>query len=255
MKEGTKRIYLLDELRGFAIICMVIHHTFFDIGFVLNYDWGFKIFNALCIFQPIFWGIFIVISGICSRLSRSTIKRGSIVFLAGSAITLVTAVIMPKMGIEGAEIYFGILSCLGASMIITGILMPLIEKTNTILGMAICTILFVSTYNISKHILLFGLIKLPDALYTTNYLCPLGFYNDSFASADYFPIIPWVFLFLFGSFIGKYAKEGKFPEFSYKSNSKLLQKVGKNSLWVYILHQPVLYVIMYTISFIQLLFM
>ena len=40
MKEGQRRIYLLDELRGFAIICMVIHHTFYDIGFVLHYDIG-----------------------------------------------------------------------------------------------------------------------------------------------------------------------------------------------------------------------
>lgn len=252
MKEGTKRIHLLDEVRGFALVCMVIHHTFFDIGFILHYQWGYDIFNALCVVQPIFWGIFIVISGICSRLSRNTVKRGIIVFLAGSAISLVTAVIMPKMGIEGAEIYFGILSCLGASMIITGLLMPLIEKTNVFLGMAVCTVLFVSTYSISKHILLFGLIKLPDVLYTTNYFSPLGFYNNTFASADYFPLIPWVFMFLFGAFIGKYAKDGAFPAFSYRSHSKLLQKIGKNSLWVYLLHQPILYVIMYFISFIQL---
>ena len=37
MKEGTKRIYFLDELRGFAIICMVIHHMFYDFGFVLGF--------------------------------------------------------------------------------------------------------------------------------------------------------------------------------------------------------------------------
>lgn len=253
MKEGTKRIYLLDELRGFALVCMVVHHTFFDIGFILNYSWGYDIFNKLCLFQPIFWGIFIIISGICSRLSRNTVKRGIIVFLAGSAISLVTAVIMPRLGIVGAEIYFGILSCLGLSMIITGLFMPLIEKTNVFLGMAICTVLFVSTYSISKHILLFGLIKLPDVLYTTNYFSPLGFYNSSFQSADYFPLIPWLFLFLFGAFIGKFAKDGAFPKGAYKSRSKFLQKVGKNSLWVYLLHQPVLYVIMYIISFIQLL--
>lgn len=253
LREGTKRIYLLDELRGFAIICMVIHHTFYDIGFVLKYNWGYSVFNFLCIFQPVFWAIFIVISGICSRLSRNTLKRGCIVFAAGLIVTLVTAVIMPAIGITGAEVYFGILSCLGVCMILTGIFMPLIEKGNEKAGMVVSFILFLATYSISSGSLLFGLIKLPAALYKTNYLCPLGFFNSSFRSADYFSVFPWFFMFLFGAFLGKYARDGAFPAFAYKSRIRLFQKAGKNSLWIYLLHQPVLYAVMYFISFIQLL--
>ena len=79
MREGTRRIYFLDELRGFAVICMVIHHMFYDFGFVLGFSWGAKIFDLMCYLQPIFWAIFIVTSGICSRLSRNTLKRGLIV--------------------------------------------------------------------------------------------------------------------------------------------------------------------------------
>lgn len=253
MKTGAKRIHLLDELRGFALICMVVHHALLDVGFVLGYSWGYEAFDKLCVLQPVFWGIFIGISGICSRLSRNTVKRGFIVLGAGVIVTLVTAVIMPLIGIEGAEIYFGILSCLGCCMIITGILMPLIEKTNEILGIAVCVVLFAATYSISAGSLFFGLIDLPRFLYETNFLCPLGFYNESFFSADYFAIFPWIFLFIIGAFIGKYAKNGDFPAFAYKSHSKPLQKIGKNSLWVYLLHQPVLYVIMYIISGIQLI--
>ncbi len=83
---------------------------------------------------------------------------------------------------------------------------------------------------------------------------PLGFYKEGFFSADYFPLLPWAFMFLFGAFLGGYAKAGAFPQTLYKSRSKLLQKIGKNSLWVYLLHQPILYVIMYAISFLQLIF-
>ena len=142
MKPQTRRIELLDELRGFAILAMIVHHTFLDIGFVLGLSWGYTVFNKLCVLQPVFWAIFIVISGICSRLSRNTLKRGAVVLGAGLVVTLVTAVIMPKMGITGAEIYFGILSCLGVCMIITGLLMPLIEKTNALAGMIISVLLF-----------------------------------------------------------------------------------------------------------------
>lgn len=257
MKEGQRRIYLLDELRGFAIICMVFHHMFYDIGFVLHYDIGYRIFNFLCVFQPFFWAIFIITSGICSRLSRNTVRRGIIVFACGLAVTLVTAVIMPAMGISGAEIYFGVLSCLGLSMIITGIFMPLLNrlgKKGSVAGMAISAALFLATYNISEGRLLFGLIDLPQSLYNTNYFSFLGFHNGMFFSADYFPLVPWLFMFLFGAFLGKWAKDGAFPKAFYKSRVKFLQKVGKNSLWVYLLHQPALYAVMYIISFIQLLF-
>lgn len=248
MKNGARRILLLDEIRGFAILCMIVHHMFYDLGFILGFEWGSRIFDFLCVFQPLFWAAFILTSGICSRMSRNTIRRGIILLAAGAVITLVTAVFMPMIKITGAEIYFGILSCLGSCMVITGIAMPLIEKCNEKLGMAVSAFLFFATYNIDKKILLFGLIRLPDFLYDFNFLFPLGIAGKTFASADYFPVIPWLFMFLFGAFFGKYAKQEKFPEAAYKSHAVWLQSVGKNSLWIYLAHQPVLYVIMYIIK-------
>jgi uncharacterized membrane protein len=253
LKSDTRRIELLDELRGFAIIAMIVHHAFLDIGEVAAADWGYKAFDFLCTFQPLFWAIFIIISGICSRLSRNPVKRGVIVLGAGLIVTLVTAVIMPLLNMTGAEIYFGILSCLGSCMIITGLLMPLIEKTNSVAGMIICAVLFAITYSISSKSLLFGLIPLPEALYSTNYLMPLGFFNSSFYSADYFAIFPWIFMFIFGSFLGKYAKDGAFPEWTYKKRVKLFSFVGRNSLWFYLAHQVVIYAILYLIIGIMLL--
>lgn len=248
MIKNAKRILILDEIRGFAIICMVIHHMFYDIGFVLEMDFGYSVFNFLCKFQPIFWAAFIITSGICSRLSRNPVKRGAVVLAAGLAVSFVTAVIMPAMGISGAEIYFGILSCLGCSMIITGLLMPVINKSNVSIGLIVTAFLFFATYKISGKSLLFGIIQLPDALYQSNIFSPFGFFNKSFQSADYFPLIPWLFMFLFGAVFGKYAKEEKLPGFSYKSHSRMLQFVGKNSLWFYLAHQPVIYAVMYFIK-------
>jgi len=247
LKSETRRIELLDELRGFAILAMIVHHTFLDIGFVLGLDWGYTVFNALCVLQPVFWAIFIIISGICSRLSRNTLKRGAIVFGAGIMVTFVTAVILPAFGITGAEIYFGILSCLGACMILTGLLMPAIEKTNSILGMAVSAVLFACTYTISSGTLLFGLVRLPAFLYRSNYLVPLGIYDATFQSADYFALLPWFFMFLFGAFLGKYAKDGAFPSWTYKKRSRLLAFVGRNSLWFYLAHQVVIYAILYAV--------
>lgn len=249
-KSKRKRIYFLDELRGFAILCMIVHHAFLDVGDVLGLTWGYRIFDALCTVQPAFWAIFIIISGICSRLSRNTIKRGFIVLGAGLIITLFTAVIMPLFGFTGSEIYFGILHCLGCCMIITGLLMPVISKINYKLGAVISAFLFIFTYGINTGTMLFTLIKLPASWYKYDFLAPLGVYSQNFESADYFSIIPWIFLFLFGAFIGKLAKNENLPKFMYKQRSKFLCTVGKNSLWVYILHQPAIYLIMLIIAFI-----
>ena len=254
LKDGARRILILDEIRGFAIICMVFHHLFYNIGFVLGYDFGYKVFDALCVFQPIFWAAFIITSGICSRLSRNTVRRGLIVLGGGLAVTLVSAVIMPLMGIKGAEIYFGILSCLGSCMIITGLLSPLLDKINPKTSISVCAFLFLATYNISKKKLLFGLITLPDIFYRSDWFCPFGFYSDTFASADYFSLLPWLFLFLIGACIGKYAAKGDFPESAYKSHSKFLQKAGKYSFWIYLAHQPVMYAILYLFKFVRDLF-
>ena len=250
MDKTKNRIHLLDELRGFAIIAMIIHHTFYDIGFLFNSSWATKLFNDLCIIQPIFLMIFIVISGICTQLSRSSIKRGIIVFCCGIAITLVTCIIMPLMGLIGADIIFGILSFIGTSMIIVGLLKKPIEKTNAKVGVIISLLLYIITFSVEKHSLLFGLIKLPDALYKTDILFPLGFYSAKFFSADYFPLLPWFFVFLFGVFIGKYAKQNKFPQFTYNKHSKFLSFVGRNSLWFYLAHQPIIYAICFITKFI-----
>lgn len=250
MAENKKRIIILDELRGFAIICMIIHHAFLDVGDVLGLEWGYKVFNALCTVQPIFWAIFIIISGICSRLSRNTAKRGALVLGCALAITVVTAIIMPLFSFVGAEIYFGILHCLGICMIITGISMPLIKKINYKTGMAVCAVIFLITYGVEVRELFFGLIELPESLYTTNWAMAFGFHNNDFYSADYFPLIPWLFLFLFGAFAGEYVIKGNLPEWAYKNHVKIFSAVGKHSLWIYLAHQPVIYGIFLLIYFV-----
>lgn len=97
---------MLDEIRGFAIICMIFHHAFLDVGDVIGLEWGYEIFDALCTVQPIFWTIFIVISGMCSRLSRNTVKRGILVLVCAGIITLATAVIMPHFRLCGCRDLF-----------------------------------------------------------------------------------------------------------------------------------------------------
>lgn len=247
-----ERIYLLDELRGFAIICMVIHHSFYDIGYLLGLDWGYAVFDFLCYFQPIFWVIFIVTSGICTNLSRNSTRRGLILFGISLAITLVTAVIMPAIGFQGEEIYFGVIHCLACCMILAGLFKKLTNKVPVPVGLAVTLVLFAVTYNIQFGTIGIGKLSvaLPEALNNVGFLFPVGITTSNFASADYFPLMPWLFIFAFGIFVGKIGMERGFPKYAYKSRSKVLQVIGRNSLWVYVAHQVVLYGIFYVIGLI-----
>lgn len=252
MEEKRKRIHLLDEIRGFAIICMIVHHSFLDVGVVLGLSWGYRIFDALCYAQPVFWAAFIIISGVCTRLSRNTIKRGFTVLVCSGVITLVTALIMPLLGFIECEIYFGILHCLGFCMIAAGLLMPLIKKMNYKIGAVVSLLLFVLFYGIDSGSICFGVINLPSSLMQNNLFAPLGLHNSEFYSADYFPLIPWIFMFFAGAFLGKPVSEGNLPDTAYRKRSRFLSLVGRNSLWVYLAHQPVIYGIMFLIGLIIL---
>ena len=86
-------------------------------------------------------------------------------------------------------------------------------------------------------------LELPPVLYSTSFLFPLGFPDSNFFSSDYFPLLPYLFLFLAGMFLARLP----LPQAFYQQHSRSLSLLGKNSLWVYLLHQPVIYAVLWLI--------
>lgn len=244
-KIKNNRIHLLDELRGFAIFCMVFHHAFFDVGYLLGLDWGYAAFDFFKYVQPFFWVVFIVTSGVCTNLSRSSTKRGLLLLGISLCMTFVTAVIMPMVGFDGEQIYFGVLHCLACCMILAGLCKKLTDKIPIQVGMVVSLALFALTYQVQEGWLGLGAfgVAIPEGLKNLGFLFPFGIIDNQFFSADYFPLLPWLFVFFFGVFLGRLGKKEGFPSFTYKSHSRFLQFMGRNSLWVYVAHQPVLYLI------------
>ncbi|MBE6792454.1 MAG: DUF1624 domain-containing protein [Ruminococcaceae bacterium] len=80
---------------------------------------------------------------------------------------------------------------------------------------------------------------IPAAWQVQRWLFPLGIGIGE--SADYFPLLQWIGVFFGGVFLGRWAKEGRFPRWMNKSRLPLLGKVGNYTLWVYVAHQPILY--------------
>ena len=232
-KKG--RIWTMDELRGFAVVCMVFYHAFYTFAVLFSNQTALRLLQFFMPAEPFFAGLFILISGISSCLSRSNLKRGLKLLAVALAITLVT-------GLMDTIIVWGILHFLSLCMILFGLCQKFLSKIPLWAGTAACVILYLFTMQIEDGRLAF-FVRLPEALYTQDWLCVLGIHSDTFFSADYFPLLPWIFVFLLGTFWGRLAAQGKFPEVLYQKRVPPLCWVGKHALLIYIVHQPIIYLL------------
>jgi len=224
-----KRIWELDALRGIAILVVILIHLTYDL--VVLFDvWDLKDPRLFHFSQD--WGgvIFFVISGICATMGSRPVRRGITVILCGMVITLVTTgMYLLKFTGKGIIIYFGVLHSLGTCML----LWPLFRKLPTwllaVLGAAIAAV---------------GLYVLSHVRVSFPWLIPVGFLTPGFSSSDYFPLLPNLGYFLMGAVLGRTL---------YRKKLSLLPKVnaqtpvlrflcfcGRQSLLIYLLHQPVL---------------
>lgn len=232
------RYYFVDGLRGLAIVNMVLYHFLYDVFVVYGYNpyWPFST-RAHIWQQAICWS-FIFISGFVWHWGRkSNLKRGLMLNGWGLVITAVTLIVMPS-----ETIWFGILNFIGCAVLLMILLDRVMVKVPAVLGMVVSFAAFL----ISKPVQLgyVGLgnitIHLPRMLYDIKLLTPLGFPFDGFWSSDYFPILPWMFLFLCGYFFQKIFQQQEQWKQLATIRIPVLSFIGKKTLWIYLLHQPVI---------------
>lgn len=234
------RLHLMDELRGFAVFCMVFYHAFYTFAFLYQISWMMVLFRFFTPAEPFFAALFIFISGISSLLSRSNLRRGLRLFAVALVVTFVTALVTPQYAI-----WFGILHFLAVCMILYGLLGQYQKKIPfSWLLVLLCFVLYFFTRPIPSGYLGFGpvsVIPLPETIYHVKWLFPLGFYDSSFSSSDYFPLLPWGFVFLAGTMVGRPVAAGLAPKWMYRSRVPFFSQMGRWALVIYIAHQPVIY--------------
>jgi uncharacterized membrane protein len=222
---GRRRIDIIDALRGLAVLLMVAHHFLFDlVEFLGAPQWLFynPVFQFL---HYVFAGLFIFLSGVSSQFSRSNVRRGVIALSLALVLTIVTS-----LRVVNEPILFGVLHLLGFCMIFYGLTREAWDKIPRKIAPFVYIALIVLTALATKYL---G----TDA----DYLWMFGWAQPSFFSADYFPIFPWLFVFLLGTWAGFYVVGRRLPTWFYDKRIAFFPAVGKKALIIYVLHQPVLY--------------
>ncbi|MDE4907470.1 DUF1624 domain-containing protein [Methanogenium marinum] len=233
------RFWEIDAARGIAIIMMVTYHLLFDLVYfgvadiaITSGFWRAFALTCACTFVFLV-GLSLHISreraiqkGVKgSALVQKFLMRGAFILALGCGITLVTWYV-----IGGGYILFGILHLIGLSICLAPLFFPL-QKKNLIAGVIVLALGLVVTGTVGPL-----------------WLAWLGIHPAGFYSVDYEPLIPWFGLVLLGLGAGAYLYPKGRPLRQIRQPcppvTNLLATAGRHSLLIYIIHQPVLILLM-----------
>ncbi|WP_295583523.1 heparan-alpha-glucosaminide N-acetyltransferase domain-containing protein [uncultured Oscillibacter sp.] len=239
--QRGNRLHGLDTLRGATLVSMIAYHACWDLVWIfgVNLPW-YRTAGAYVWQQSICW-TFILLSGYCWSLGRHRLKRGLLAFGGGALVSAVTALFLPENAVR-----FGVLTLLGSAGLLLIPLEPLLRRLPARAGLAGSFTLFLLLRDVNEGYLGFEggrVLALPQAWYRNAATAYLGFPAPGFFSTDYFSLLPWLFLFLTGYFLWRLRPEDRGPG----PRLPVLTALGRHSLVVYLLHQPVVYALLYAL--------
>lgn len=234
---ASGRLVLLDEIRGLNLISMILYHFLWDLVYIAGISIPWYHTRGAYLWQQGICRIFIFLSGFCWPLGKHHLKRGLTVWLAGALVTVVTLVFVPE-----DRVVFGVLTLLGTCMLLMIPLHGLLKRIKSLpvnIGLFLLSLFWFHVL----YSVLFDIPALPENTPGGWLLTYLGFPTAYFYSTDYFPLLPWFFLFAAGYLFHGLTARLHWQEFGFLRLSlcPLAAAIGRRSLLIYMLHQPVLY--------------
>lgn len=230
----------LDTLRGVTIVSMIAYHACWDLVYLFGLDWPWYHSAGAYIWQQSICWTFILLSGFCWHLGRRPVRRGLMAFGGGLLVSAVTALVMP-----GDSVFCGVLTLLGTATLLTIPLDPLLQRVPARAGLAGSFLAFLLLRDVNEGWLGFEgirILALPKGLYRDLFTACLGFPPAGFHSTDYFSLFPWIFLFLTGYFLFLLRREEPAA-----LRLPVVSAMGRHSLAVYLLHQPLVYGLLFVL--------
>ena len=240
--ERRVRYHLLDGIRGIVLISMIAYHFSWNMVYMYGAKWSWYRSTGAYIWQQSICWTFIILSGFCWSMGKQPLKRGLMVFGGGLLVTAVTIAVMPQN-----RVVFGVLTCIGSCMLLLIPLDKVLRKVPAEAGIVLSFGLFVLARNVNRGFLGFeswNLWALPRSLYRNLLTAYIGMPSGGFYSTDYFSLIPWFFLFVTGYYLYTLCRKYNWLRGEFlQVQIPIVDFFGKRSLLVYLLHQPVIYLL------------
>ncbi|MFT5900706.1 MAG: putative membrane protein [Glaciecola sp.] len=231
------RLHGLDFTRGLACLSMPIFHTVYNLYVVglIDTPWTRHMFWQ--IYQVLGLGTFVLVSGMAftistrkavnwPRLSRRALKLAAFAL----AVTIVTYIAMPDRFVR-----FGVLHFFAATILLAPLVRPC-RHWLVLPGLAIISL---------------GLIVTRAGLYTESWLYITGLMSERPRAIDYIPLVPWFGVFMLGMGLANFLPT-TYKNTPLKSWMKPIIWLGKHSLPFYLIHQLVVFVLLWLIAYVVL---
>jgi len=240
------RFWEVDAARGVAIIMMIVYHSTYDLDTLGGYDIQ-STSGHWALFADLTAGLFLFLVGVSLAVSRARtsmtgwklfgkyLARGLRILAYGMILTVVFLVL--GMGV----VAFGILQLIGVSIILAYPFLGL-RSTNLVLG----ALIFAA-----------GQYVLAQDLYSQSFwLLPFGVVPEGVMMPDYRPLLPWFGVVLIGLFFGNVVYGDGRGTAVLKDKAPVLARpllpLGRNSLFVYLIHQPIIVALLVTSGIVDL---
>ncbi|MEJ7813650.1 MAG: heparan-alpha-glucosaminide N-acetyltransferase [Rubrobacter sp.] len=228
------RFWEVDAARGVAITMMIVYHSTYDLDTLGGYDIQ-STSGHWDLFADVTAGLFLFLVGVSLAISRARtsmtgwrlfgkyLARGLRILAYGMVLTVVFLAL--GMGV----VAFGILHLIGVSIILAYPFLGL-RFTNLVLG----TLIFAAGQYIMAQ----------DPYSQSFWLLPFGVVPEGVMMPDYRPLLPWFGVVLIGLFFGNVVYgDGRGPAV-LKDKAPVLARpllpLGRYSLFVYLIHQPII---------------
>lgn len=218
----------LDIARGVALIGMVVFHLTFDLELFGFLPRGTISQPGWMGFARLVAGSFVFLAGVSFILAHGTgirwrrFRRGTgQVALAALAVSMATWIVMPQM-----VVFFGILHIITVSRVLGLAFLRLPALGLGVIGVLV----WIAPYWFSAD------------FFNTRWLAWVGFSSAVPMSMDLEPIFPWFGPFLLGMAAAKSGLPSRAGRQIGHQGApwRALAWAGRRSLWIYLIHQPVL---------------
>ena len=223
LRQTKGRITFFDTIRGLSVVSMILFHFTYDLFFISHVKLTWFTPLVMQIWIPSISYPFIFIAGCMCAFSKDSFKRTGVYGLVALAIFAATT--FAKVD---TPITFGIFFCMASCTLVEALISRFAVPPKGYAAAVLLLLIFVVCIPISTgHIGIGNVVfSLPKELYQT----------------------PYLFLYLSGAAFNRQFKEAGYPNWMKRFSLPLITEIGRHSLLIYILHQPILLLIALFVS-------